>query len=54
MRVKPIQSEKYYDEARINDGDRLIHRIDGGKVWIVDIVSHDDIGKYGKAVKNAF
>lgn len=54
MRVKPIQPEKYYGEARINDGDRLIHRIDGGKVWIVDIVSHDDIGKYGRAVKNAF
>ncbi len=54
MRVKPVQPENYYDEARINDGDRLIHRVDGGKIWIVDIISHDDIGKYGKAVKSAF
>lgn len=54
MRIKPIQPEKYYDEARINDGDRLVHRIEGGKVWIVDVVTHDDIGRYGRAVKNLF
>jgi hypothetical protein len=54
MRIKPIQPEKYYYEARINDGDRLVHRIEGGKLWIVDVVGHDDIGRYGKAIKHAF
>ena len=54
MRIKPIEPEKYYNEARINAGDRLVHRIEGGKVWIVDVVSHDDIGRYGKALKGLF
>ncbi len=47
MRVKPIEPEKYYLEARINSGDRLIHRVDSGVVYFVDVVSHDLIGKYG-------
>ena len=51
MRVKPIQPEKYYNEARINDGDRLVHRIEDGKVWILDVVAHDDIGRYGKRIR---
>ena len=46
MRVKPIEPDKYYYEARINDGDRLIHRINEGTIYFIDIVSHDDIGKY--------
>jgi mRNA-degrading endonuclease RelE of RelBE toxin-antitoxin system len=54
MRVKPIQPEKYYAEARINDGDRLIHRIDGGTLWVVDIVPHDDIDRYGRKVGALF
>jgi Txe/YoeB family toxin of Txe-Axe toxin-antitoxin module len=48
MRVKPIQPEKYYREARINHGDRLVYRIDEGKLWVIDVVSHDDIVRYGK------
>jgi len=51
MRVKPIAPEKYYSEARINDGDRLIHRVEGGRLWVVDVVAHDDIGRYGKKMK---
>ncbi len=54
MRIKPVAPEKYYFEARVNDGDRVIHRIEGGKVWFVDIVVHDDIGRYGKALREAF
>jgi hypothetical protein len=53
-RIKPVEPEKYYSEARANDGDRVIHRIEGGKVWFVDIVAHDDIGRYGKALKGLF
>lgn len=48
LRIKPIEPSKYYAEARVNDGDRIIHRISDGAVRFVDIVSHDDIGRYGK------
>jgi hypothetical protein len=48
MRIKPIEPEKYYYEARINDGDRLVHRVDGGTVYFIDIVSHDHIDRYGR------
>lgn len=48
MRVKPIQPEKHYSEARISAGDRLVFRVDGGTVAFVDIVTHDDIERYGK------
>jgi hypothetical protein len=54
MRIKPIQPEKYYDEARINDGDRLVHRIEGGTLWVVDVVAHDDIDGYGRKVSGLF
>jgi hypothetical protein len=54
MRVKPIEPEKYYCEARINDGDRLVFRIDGGAVWFVDVVDHDDIDRYGKKLEGLF
>jgi type II secretory pathway component PulC len=54
MRVKPIEPEKYYNEARINDGDRLVHRVEGGKLWVVDVVAHDDIGRYGKKIAGLF
>jgi hypothetical protein len=48
LRVKPIQPEKYYLEARINSGDRIVFRVDGGTVFFIDVVRHDDIGRYGK------
>ena len=48
MRIKPIEPEKYYFEARINDGDRLIFRTQDQTVYFVEIVSHDDIGKYSR------
>ncbi|MEX2530789.1 MAG: hypothetical protein WD960_08450 [Gemmatimonadota bacterium] len=54
MRVRPIQPDKYYHEARIHDGDRLIHRIASGTLWVVDVVPHDDIGRYAKRVEGLF
>lgn len=51
MRVKPIEPDKYYNEARINDGDRQIFREGDGTIWFVDIVTHDDIGRYGRKPK---
>lgn len=54
MRVKPIEPEKYYNEARINDGDRIIFRVEDETVWFVDVVAHDDIGRYGKKLEGLF
>lgn len=51
MRVKPIEPEKFYHEARCTDADRVIHRIENGTVLIVDIVPHDDIDRYGRRPK---
>ena len=51
MRIKPIQPDKFYDEARINDGDRLVHRIESDTLWVVDVVPHDDIDRYGRKVE---
>jgi hypothetical protein len=54
MRVKPIQPDKYYHEARINDGDRLVHRIENQTLWVVDVVPHDDIDRYGTKMTGLF
>lgn len=54
MRFKPIQPDKYYDEARINDGDRLVHRIEAGALWVVDVVPLYDICRYGRKVEGLF
>ncbi len=48
MRIKPIEPEKYYREARVNDGDRVVFRIENDTLLIADVVPHDLIGKYGK------
>jgi mRNA-degrading endonuclease RelE of RelBE toxin-antitoxin system len=52
LRVKPIQPEKYYLEARIDSGNRIIFRIDEGKIYFVDVVKHDEIWRYGKRPKS--
>jgi len=51
LHVKPIQPDKYYFEARINSGDRIVFRIEAGTSFFVDIVKHDDISRYGKRPK---
>ena len=47
LRVKPIQPEKYYFEARISSGDRIVFRVEGSTIFFIDVVKHDDIGRYG-------
>lgn len=47
-RIKPILPQKYFFEARLNRSDRLIFRIEGEKLHLVDIVAHDDIDRYGR------
>lgn len=54
MRVKPVEPEKFYNEARVNNGDRVNHRIEDGSVRFVDVVAHDDIDRYGKELKGLF
>ena len=51
IRVKPIQPEKYYFEARINSGDRIVFRVEGGAIYFIDVVKHDDIDRYGRRPK---
>jgi|SRR6185436_16679332 len=48
LRIKPIQPDKYFLEARINSGDRIVFRIEEGTIFFIDIVQHDDIPRYGK------
>jgi hypothetical protein len=48
LRVKPIQPEKYYLEARISSGDRIVFRIVARTIFFIDVVSHDDIDRYGR------
>jgi hypothetical protein len=54
MRVKPIEPEKYYNEARINDGDRIVFRAEHETVWFVDVIPHDHIARYGKKLEGLF
>jgi hypothetical protein len=48
LHVKPIQPDKHYLEARINSGDRIVFRVEGGTLFFIDVVKHDDIGRYGR------
>jgi hypothetical protein len=48
LRIKPIQPAKFYLEARINSGDRIVFRLAEGTVFFVDVVTHDDIARYGR------
>jgi hypothetical protein len=48
LNVKPILPDKYYLEARIGSGDRSVFRVGQDAVFFVDVVKHDDIGRYGR------
>jgi len=49
LRVKPVQPAKVYFEARVNQGDRVIFRKEGETILFVDVVHHDDIGRYSRS-----
>lgn len=51
LRVKPILPGKYYLEARATSGDRIIFRAAGGTIFAIDIVTHDDVARYGRRPK---
>jgi len=48
LRVKPILPDKYYLEARISSGERIVFRVEQGTILFVDVVPHDEIGRYGR------
>jgi len=48
LRVKPILPAKRFLEARLNRGDRLIFRIEAGDLLLVDLVTHDEIKRWGR------
>jgi hypothetical protein len=49
LRIKPILPQKVYSEARLGRGDRVIFRVEEGLAIFIDIVTHDEISKYGKS-----
>ena len=48
LHLKPIRPSNRYWEARINRGDRLILFPEGAGAYVMDVVTHDDIRKWGK------
>src|SRR3954452_4987389 len=52
LRIKPIQPAKYYLEARINSGDRIVFRLAEGTVFFMDVFTHDETSRYGKRPKD--
>ena len=53
LRVKPIQPDKCYSEARISSGDRIVFRIEEESILFIDVVKHDDIARYGRRPRAA-
>lgn len=51
LQIKPIHPDKYYSEARINSGDRIVFRVEDDTIFFIDIVKHDDISQYGRKPK---
>lgn len=49
LEAHPIKPDKYFWEAYVNRSDRIIYRPEGSLLILVDIVKHDDIGRYGRA-----
>jgi hypothetical protein len=48
LRIKPILPDKYYLEARISSGERIVFRVESDTIFFADVVPHDEIGVYGR------
>ena len=48
LHFKPILPTKTYWEARVNRSDRLIIAPEGSVAYIMDVVTHDEIGRWSK------
>jgi hypothetical protein len=53
LNLKPILPDKHYLEARISSGDRIVFRQERGEIFFVDVIGHDDIGRYGRRPRPA-
>jgi hypothetical protein len=51
LKAHQIKPDKYYWEAYVNRGDRLIYIPEGSHLVLVDVVPHDRISAYGKRRK---
>jgi hypothetical protein len=51
LRIKPIQPDKRYLEARIGSGDRVIFKRVADRLLIIDIVTRDEIARNGRRPK---
>jgi hypothetical protein len=48
LQVKPIHPDKHFLEAPISGGDRIVFRVERSTIFFLDVVQHDDIGRYGR------
>ncbi len=48
LNVKPILPDKHYLEGRISSGDRIVFHVEGTRSIFMDVVKHDDIGRWGR------
>jgi len=53
LNVKAILPDKHYLEGRISSGDRIVFRVEGSTIYFMDVVKHDDIGRYGRRPRQA-
>ena len=51
LRIKPIQPDKHYLEDTIGSGDRVVFRREAGPILFIDVVTHDEIARYGRRSK---
>jgi hypothetical protein len=52
LKAHSVKPDKYYWEAYLNKGDRIIYIPDGSTLILVDVVPHDDISRYSKRPRN--
>jgi hypothetical protein len=45
---------RFARDLGIGDDGRPVHRVEAGKLWVIDVITHDDIGRYGRPIKNLF
>ncbi len=48
LHLKPIRPNNKFWEARVNSGDRIVILPIGDTAWIMDVISHDEISRWGK------
>jgi len=53
LEVKPILPDKHYLEGRISSGDRIVFRVEASTIYFMDVVKHDDIGRYWPSPRSA-